>query len=106
VWIVGAIVTDRTTNDDKKPEWELSEIRVRRDSPTVGARDAFLELKDQLCRRILALRDPALDLSNQPQIRPFVHDRLDALLDERQIVLNRSEKRQLLEAIVAELSQL
>ncbi len=99
-------MTDRTTNnDDKKPDWELSEIRVRRDSPAVGARDAFLELKDQLCRQILALRAPALDRSDPAQIRPFVHDRLNTLLDERKIVLNRSEKRQLLEAIVAELSQ-
>ena len=99
-------MTDRTTSDnDKKLESELSEIRVRRDSPAVGTRDAFLELKNQLCRHILAMRDPALDFSDRAQIRPFVHDRLDALLDERRIVLNRGEKRQLLEAIVAELSQ-
>ncbi len=50
------------------------------------------------------MRDPALDAADRAQIRPFVHDRLDALLDERAIVLNRGEKRQLLEAIVAELS--
>lgn len=99
-------MTDRTTSDnDKKLESELSEIRVRRDSPAVGARDAFLELKNQLCRHILALRDPALNVGDRAQIRPFVHDRLDALLDEHRIVLNRGEKRQLLEAIVAELSQ-
>lgn len=99
-------MTDRTTSDnDKKPESKLSEIRVRRDSPAVGARDAFLELKNQLCRHILALRDPALNVGDRAQIRPFVHDRLDVLLDEHRIVLNRGEKRQLLEAIVAELSQ-
>ena len=96
-------LTDRPTGD-KKAEWELSEIRVRRDSPTVGARDAFLDLKNRLCRQLLAMRDPALDVADRAQIRPFVHDRLDALLDERAIVLNRGEKRQLLEAIVAELS--
>ena len=98
-------MTDRPTSDNaQKPEWELSEIRVRRDSPTVGARDAFLELKNNLCRQLLALDDPALDMTDRARIRPFVHDRLDALLDERGIVLNRGEKRQLLEAIVAELS--
>jgi hypothetical protein len=96
-------LSDRPTGD-KKTEWELSEIRVRRDSPTVGARDAFLDLKNQLCRQLLSRRDPALDLTNRTQIRPFVHDSLDGLLDERGIVLNRGEKRQLLEAIVAELS--
>lgn len=98
-------MTDRPTGDNKKSDWALSDIRVRRDSPAVGARDAFLELKDELCRQILALRDPTLDVTDRAQIRPFVHDRLDMLLDERRIVLNRSEKRQLLEAIVAELSE-
>lgn len=80
-------------------------MRVRRDSPTVGTRDAFLELRDELCRHILTLRDPALDAADRTQIRPFVHERLEGLLDERHIVLNRGEKRQLLEAIVAELSR-
>lgn len=98
-------MTDRTKgNNDQKSEAELSDMRVRRDSPAVGARDAFLELKNQLCRQLLAMRDPSLDVSDRAQIRPFVHDRLDGLLDERRIVLNRGEKRQLLEAIVAELS--
>ena len=96
-------MTDRPTGD-KNPEWELSEIRVRRDSPTVGTRDAFLDLKNQLCRQLLSRRDPALDVTDRAQVRPYVHDSLDALLDERGIVLNRGEKRQLLEAIVAELS--
>jgi hypothetical protein len=97
-------LTDRTTGDNNKQEWELGDIRVRRDSPSVGARDAFLELRNQLSRQLLAQRDPALDVTDRAQIRPFVHDRLDALLDQRGIVLNRSEKRQLLEAIVAQLS--
>ncbi len=100
-------LTDHTTHDNgKKVEQELSEIRVRRDSPAVGARDAFTELKDQLYRRILALRDPALDVRDRAAIRPFVHEHLGDLLAERSIVLNRGEKRQLLEALVAELSNL
>lgn len=82
---------------------DLSDIRVRRDSPSLGARDAFLELKNNLCDQILRQMDPIIDLSQRSQVRPYVHDRLDALLEEREIVLNRIEKRQLLEAIVADL---
>ena len=93
-----------SSNGGKMEGSDLSEIRVRRDSPAVGTRDAFLELKNRLCAQILAMTEPALDLRDRSQIRPFVHERLDALLEERGIVLNRSEKRQLLEAIVAELS--
>ncbi len=101
----GIVLTDHSTHDNgKKVEQELSEIRVRRDSPAVGARDAFTELKDQLCRQILALGDPALDVRDRATIRPFVHEHLGGLLAERGIVLNRGEKRQLLEAVVAELS--
>ncbi len=81
----------------------LRDIRVRRDSPVLGTRDAFLELKNKLCGQILEQMEPGVDVSQRAQIRPYVHDRLDALLEERGIVLNRSEKRQLLEAIVADL---
>lgn len=82
---------------------DLRELRVRRDSPVFGARDAFLELKNALCDQILGQLEPGIDLSQRAQVRPYVHDRLDALLEEREIILNRSEKRQLLEAIVADL---
>ncbi len=87
----------RTATDD------LRELRVRRDSPVAGARDAFLELKNNLCDQIIRQLEPGVDLSQRSQVRPYVHDRLDALLEERGIILNRSEKRQLLEAIVADL---
>ena len=83
---------------------DLREIRVRRDSPASGTRDAFLELKIKLCDQILKQLEPGVDVTQRAQIRPYVHDRLDALLEERGIVLNRSEKRQLLEAIVADLT--
>lgn len=95
-------------SEDRKEEnligtEDLRELRVRRDSPVFGARDAFLELKNALCDQILAELEPGIDLSQRSQVRPYVHDRLDALLEERGIILNRSEKRQLLEAIVADL---
>lgn len=82
---------------------DLRDIRVRRDSPIQGARDAFLELKNDLSRQIIDQLAPELDLSQPSQVRPYVHDRLDAILETRGIVVNRNEKRQLLEAIVADL---
>jgi hypothetical protein len=83
---------------------DLREIRVRRDSPVLGTRDAFLDLKNNLTACIIERLEPGIDVSQRSQIRPYVHDQLDGLLDERGIVLNRSEKRQLLEAIVADLT--
>lgn len=96
-------MADEIKDDNLKGTEDLREIRVRRDSPIVGTRDAFLELKDSLTKQILRQLEPGIDLSQRSQVRPFVHDRLDGLLESRGIVLNRSEKRQLLEAIVADL---
>jgi hypothetical protein len=49
--------------------------------------------------------DPEVDLSERSQTRPFVHDCLNDLLEKRGIVLNRNEKRQLLDELVADLMQ-
>jgi hypothetical protein len=87
---------------ENSPE-DLREMRVRRDSPVSGARDAFLELKQGIGDEIRGQLHPGVDQSQRSQLRPFVHDRLDAMLRERGVVLNRSEKRQLLEAIVTDL---
>ena len=89
---------ERSTKAD-----DLRELRVRRDSPSPGARDAFLDLKNRLCEQLLLEIEPELDRSQRAHVRPYVHDRLDGLLETQGIVLNRSEKRQLLEALVADL---
>lgn len=83
---------------------DLENIRVRRDSPMAGNRDAFLQLKARLCEEMLSELDPAIDVTDNAQLRPYVHERLDILLPEMKLVLNRAEKRQLLEAVVEELS--
>ena len=103
LWGVTFVGIDNENNRRAIDADDLREIRVRRDSPSPGTRDAFLDLKNSLCDRILREMDPTIDLSQRSQVRPYVHDRLDPLLEERGIVLNRSEKRQLLEAIVADL---
>ena len=99
----GTVANEKKDNERETKPDDLRELRVRRDSPLPGARDAFLELKNRLCEQILLQIEPGLDLSQRSQVRPYVHDRLDGLLETHGIVLNRSEKRQLLEAIVADL---
>jgi hypothetical protein len=49
--------------------------------------------------------DPEIDLSERSQARPFIHDCLNDLLEKRSIVLNRNEKRQLLDELVADLME-
>ncbi len=96
-------MTDNKGTTNKPDQEDLRELRVRRDSPALGSRDAFLELKNKLCQEILGSLDPQVDITQKEQVRPYVHDRMNTLLEERGIVLNRSEKRQLLEAIVTDL---
>lgn len=99
------MLVDKNNNSEPKANNDdLREIRVRRDSPMTGTRDAFLELKNKLCDQILRDWEADGDITDRALIRPYVHDRLDDLLEERGIVLNRSEKRQLLEAIVTDLT--
>ncbi len=95
---------DNSDNWHEPDPGDLEDLRVRRDSPSAGNRDAFVQLKTRLCQELLANLDGDIDLTNKTQLRPYVHERLDALLLEMNLVLNRSEKRQLMEAIVEELS--
>lgn len=81
----------------------LNEMRVRRGSPSVGQRDAYLELKGRLLVAIRQELDPSLDMTDAARLRPMVHEQLKRLLPEQPVVLNQSEKRQLLEAIVNDL---
>jgi hypothetical protein len=81
----------------------IQELRVRRDSPNAGSRDVFMEMRKQLKAELIAYADPTLDLTDRNQVRPYVHDCLDNLLAKRELVLNKDEKRQLLDEIVADL---
>lgn len=82
---------------------DLQAMRVRRDSPNIGSRDVFLEMKRQLQAEMTAYADPGLDLADRRQVRRYVHECLDDLLTQKGIVLNKDEKRLLLDAIVADL---
>ena len=86
----------------------MSQVLITGATGLVGDHLLRLLIQD---RRVLlldwemfGLGDPALDVGDRAAIRPFVHEHLGELLAERGIVLNRGEKRQLLEAVVAELS--
>ncbi|MFO7663511.1 MAG: hypothetical protein R6X18_13080 [Chloroflexota bacterium] len=50
-----------------------------------------------------AQADPEIDLSDRSQVRPLAHDCLNDLLEKRGVVLNKNEKRQLLDELVADL---
>ncbi len=82
---------------------DLQEMRVKRSSPTPGSRDAFMELKNRVQQKLIAELNPNMDLSRTDEVRATIQELFDAILADENIVLMRSEKRQLFEAISAEI---
>jgi len=82
---------------------KLQELRVKRASPAVGSRDAYVDLKNRVQQRLIAELDPSMDITKTAEVRATIQEMFDAMLTEESIVLTRKEKRRLFEQIVAEI---
>ncbi len=67
------------------------------------ARDAYDELKGHVLQVLAAGVDHKLEQGKQEASRTLIHQRLDELLAEENIILTRNEKRRLSEDVTAEL---
>jgi len=82
---------------------KLQELRVKRSSPTVGSKDAYVDLKNRIQQRLIAELDPSMDITQTAEVRATIQDMFNSMLAEESIVLTRNEKRRLFEQIVAEI---
>jgi pilus assembly protein CpaF len=82
---------------------KLQELRVKRASPAVGSRDAYVDLKNRIQQRLIAELDPSMDITQSAEVRMTIQEMFESMLAEESIVLTRNEKRRLFEAIVAEI---
>lgn len=82
---------------------KLQELRVKRTSPAVGSRDAYIDLKNRIQQRLIAELDPSMDITQTAEVRLTIQEMFESMLAEESIVLTRNEKRRLFEAIVAEI---
>ncbi len=82
---------------------KLQELRVKRASPAIGSRDAYVDLKNRVQQRLIAELDPSMDITKTAEVRATIQEMYDAMLSEESIVLTRKEKRRLFEQIVAEI---
>ena len=82
---------------------KLQELRVKRASPAVGSRDAYVDLKNRIQQRLIAELDPGMDITQTAEVRMTIQEMFESMLAEESIVLTRNEKRRLFEAIVAEI---
>ena len=93
-----------TPEQQPGPGSKLQELRVRRASPTAGARgDTYTDLKNRIQQKLIAELDPSMDVTKTAEVRSVINEMFETMLAEEQIVLSRNEKRNLFEQIVAEI---
>ena len=96
------IEKNQDSGDGSEPS-KLQELRVKRASPAVGSRDAYVDLKNRVQQRLIAELDPSMDITQTAEVRVTIQEMFESMLAEESIVLTRNEKRRLFEAIVAEI---
>lgn len=94
---------ERNQESTKAEPSKLQELRVKRTSPSVGSRDAYVDLKNRIQQRLIAELDPSMDITRTAEVRATIKEMFEAMLAEESIVLTRNEKRRLFESIVAEI---
>ena len=82
---------------------KLQELRVKRASPAVGSKDAYVELKNRIQQKLIAELDPSMDITKTAEVRATIQEMFEGMLSEESIVLTRNEKRRLFESIVSEI---
>jgi hypothetical protein len=82
----------------------FKEMRLKRASPKPGGRDAYEKLKNLFVERLSSyLEQEQGALAGEP-VRPYLLEHFHALLVEDRIVLTGTERRQLFEDVLGELS--
>lgn len=84
----------------------LSDMRVRRQSvptgPSRSADGSYVDLKLRVQNKLLSEIDPSMD-AQSPEVRATIEELFNTILNEEGIVLNRRDRQQLFESIVAEI---
>ncbi len=92
-----------SSSSNRSESSKLQELRVKRASPAVGSRDAYVDLKNRIQQRLIAELDPSIDITQKEEVRAMIQEMFEAMLNEESIVLTRNEKRRLFDQIVAEI---
>ncbi|HSH05333.1 MAG TPA: CpaF family protein [Anaerolineae bacterium] len=95
---------EKSQGGDRDSNAKLQELRVKRASPTSSNRgDAYADLKVRIQHKLIAELDPSMDVSQTAEVRRSIQEMFETMLVEEQIVMTRTEKRELFEQIVAEI---
>ncbi|MCL4301681.1 MAG: response regulator [Anaerolineae bacterium] len=77
--------------------------RLHDTGPASYLLDAFDDLKERLQARLMAELDSAMNISRPEEVRQFIQERFDPILAQENIILSRSERKRLFEAVAAEI---
>jgi hypothetical protein len=97
-----------STDPETRTEFErtnllkLEEMRLKRASPKPDGRNAYDQLKANITKQLLAFIDSKQESLGDSDLRPILLNEFNGLLREERIVLNRSERRKLIEDIFSE----
>ncbi|MEE8389237.1 MAG: CpaF family protein, partial [Anaerolineae bacterium] len=94
------IERERQGAGKKQPAQKEMQVRRQPASPT---RDAYLDLKTRIQKKLIAELDPAMDVTQQDEMRHTIEEMYNTILAEEHIVLSRTERQRLFEQIVAEI---
>lgn len=81
----------------------LKRPSLRGSSTSAGGDETFHQLKSRVQNRVIAELDPRMDLSDAERVRRTLEETFLSVLESEGIVLSRTERHRLFEAIVAEI---
>jgi len=87
----------------QRPSLQRGRLHARRQPAPQPAQSGFADLKTRVQQRLLAELDPAMDISKTEEVRRTIRELFEQILAEESIVLARSERQRLFEAIAAEI---
>jgi len=87
----------------QRPSLQRGRLHARRQPAPQTAQSGFADLKTRVQQRLLAELDPAMDISKTEEVRRTIRELFEQILAEESIVLARSERQRLFEAIAAEI---
>ena len=89
-----------SSGGDEKPQ---RQSRTRPVQPGGKKQDNYADLKSRIQGRLLSELDTNMNTDNKAQVRQHIEELFSSILAEESMVLSRSERQRLFEAIVAEI---
>ena len=81
---------------------QLNEMRLKRASPKPDGRNAYEQLKVLVVERLSTFLESERDSLDDTEARSFLLEKFGELLFEERLILNRSERRKLIEDVLSE----